>query len=88
MPARNQPNGFTVSRDCVIDGTSYTRDDVVTAATAAGFRKLNVLVANRTLVPDTDPHGRTTDAHGFGDAPRQHPTPTYYSPGEVDGMSV
>jgi hypothetical protein len=81
MPAIQPPTQFTVTKDTEIEGTVYTRGTTIPAATAAGFRKLDVLVSTRTLLPDVEPHGRETDDFGFGDPPRKHPTPTHYTPG-------
>jgi hypothetical protein len=83
MPARQEPASFAVTVDCVIEGQVYLRGATIPAATAAGFRKLDVLTSNRTLLPNVEPHGRKTDASGFGEAPRKHPTPTHFAPGEL-----
>lgn len=87
MTARPTPTGFTVSKDCSIDGVSYARGDVIDGSVAKGFRALNRLVSSRILVPSTDPSMRETDLFGFGSAPRKHPTPTSYSPTEIGAMS-
>lgn len=86
MPSRQYPIGFTVTRDCVIDGVAFARDDVIAAEDASEIKKLNVLVANRTLLPGQDPSYRKTDAYGFGEDPRRIPTPTAYGAGEVKEM--
>lgn len=74
---------FEVTRDCTIEGVAYTRGQGITQADAGYMRKLNVLVSNRTILPYPDPKHRRTDEYGFGDSPRRHPTPTYYTPTEV-----
>lgn len=70
----------TVTKDCVIEGVSYDRGDVIVWPGWASIRKLNVLLSNRTLLPSVDPWQRRTDRYGFGSAPRKHPTPTSVSP--------
>lgn len=87
MPSRAVPGSFTVTKACVIEGNTYARGDVVDAGVAKAFKKLNVLVANRTLLPNVEQYGRETDAFGFGATPRKHPTPTYYNPTETGAMS-
>lgn len=87
MPSRQQPTEFTVTKDCTIEGTAYSRGDTIALADAQTFKKLNVLVANRTLLPDVDQYGRKTDSYGFGADPRKHPTPTSYNPTETGSWS-
>lgn len=87
MPYREPPLGFEVTQDFVMDGVQYLREDVLLDSEAAAFRKLNVLVSSRILLPVPDDiHLRRTDFYGFGDTPRKNPTPTYYSPVEVQAL--
>lgn len=80
--ARATPTTFTVTQDCVIEGVAYARGNTIAAATVKTFRKLDVLLSNRTLLPTPDPAYRRTDGYGFGAEPRKHPTPTHLSPVE------
>jgi hypothetical protein len=86
MPGIQVPTQFTVTKDCAIEGTVYAKGTIISAADAAAFKKLNVLVANRTLLPDVDQYQRRTDDTGFGEPPRKHPTPSGYNPKAVQEM--
>jgi hypothetical protein len=90
MAGRTLPTSFTVTRDCVIESNLYNRGDTVSAAEAAGFKKLNHLVARRVLLPDTEltaARVAQTKDYGFGDPPRDIGRPTSYSPAEIEEMA-
>jgi len=90
MPARQLPTQFTVTRDCVIDGNLYNREDTISAADAAAFRSLNRLVARRILLPnnvDSTARVAQTQNYGFGSPPRDISRPVSFSPEEIAVMA-
>lgn len=72
MPVRQVPTSYTARKTVTLDGVVYAPGDTVPNDVVRVQPNLSALVSQRILVPDVDPHQRTTKLGT--------PTPTDYPP--------